>query len=82
MSETKQRRQFKGTAAPRIFFDRRVRPTGSTVSISLGKFIPSKWSYVRIELVDRSDDSVTLKISKLLETVTDACAAATNTASK
>ncbi len=74
----KQKRQFSGTAAPRLFFDRRVRPTGNTVSISLGKFVPLEWSYVRIELVDREADSVTIKISKLLVTETDACNSTVN----
>ena len=69
---TKLKRQFKRTAKPRLFFDRRVRQTGNTVSISLGKVIPKGWYYVRIELIDREADSVTIKLSRLLEMSTDA----------
>lgn len=82
MSKKKQKRQFVGTAKPRLFFDRRVRPTGSTLSISLGKFIPATWSYVRIELVDREDDAVTIRISKLLERPIDACGNTADTGSE
>lgn len=62
----KQKRQFKGTKAPRLFFDRTVRQTGNTKSLSLGKVIPLEWSYVRIEVIDREADSVTIKLTKLL----------------
>jgi hypothetical protein len=66
------KRQFKGTKAPRLFFDRTVRKTGNTKSLSLGKVIPASWSYVRIEIVDRDESSITVKITKLLETTQDA----------
>lgn len=65
-------RQFKGTSKTRLFFDRLVREQGNTRSLSLGKVIPDMWSYVRIEVIDREADSITLKISKLLETTPDA----------
>jgi hypothetical protein len=69
----KKTRQFKGTSIPRLFFDRRVRPTGHTTSISLGKIIPESWSYVRMEVIDREAESVTVKFTKLLETEIHAC---------
>lgn len=66
------KRQFKGTAKPRLFFDRLVRDTGNTRSLSLGKVIPEIWHYVRIEVIDRESDSVTVKITKLLEKMPNA----------
>lgn len=66
------KRQFKGTSKPRLFFDRLVRTTGCTKSLSLGKVLPKDWGYVRIEVIDREANSLTLKITKLLEATTDA----------
>ena len=66
------KRQFKGTAKPRLFFDRLVRETGNTRSLSLGKAIPQGWGYVRIEVIDRESDSVTVRITKLLERLPNA----------
>ena len=63
----KSKRLFKGTGSPRTFFDRRVRFTGGTKSVSLGKVLPESWSYIRIEIVDRDSDAVTVKFTKLLE---------------
>ena len=77
MSKQKQKRQFKGTKSPRLFFDRRVRATGNTRSISLGKLIPESWYYVRMEIIDREEDSITIKFSRLLETIPNACDTAT-----
>lgn len=65
-------RQFKGTGNPRTFFDRRVRMTGGTKSVSLGKILPDSWSYIRVEVVDRDSDAVTIKLTKLLEEYTNA----------
>ena len=72
------KRQFKGTSAPRLFFDRRVRETGGTISVSLGKILPHNWYYIRLEVIDRNDDSVTVKITKLLENKPYASDTATN----
>ena len=61
------KKQFKGTSAPRLFFDRRVRETGGTISVSLGKILPHNWYYIRLEVIDRGVNSVTVKFTKLLE---------------
>lgn len=60
-------KQFKGTSAPRLFFDRKIRKTGNTKSVSLGKILPQSWYYTRLEIVGREADSVTVKFTKLLE---------------
>ncbi len=62
-----KKRLFKGTAKPRFFFDRKIRDTGHTISISVGKLIPKDWLYVRLELVDADETSRTIKVTRLLE---------------
>ncbi len=76
------KRQFKGTKAPRLFFDRRVRTTGDTKSLSLGKVLPANWYYVRVEVTDRDANSITIKITRLLETQINASDNKTDTGDK
>jgi len=64
--------QFKGTSSPRLFFDRKIRTTGNTKSVSLGKVLPQSWYYTRLEIVDRDANSVTVKFTKLLENTPNA----------
>jgi len=59
-------RQFKGGAKPRTFFDRKVRKEGHTRSLSLSKVIPEDWGYVRIRILKQKDDSVEIRITKML----------------
>ena len=66
------KRQFKGTSKPRLFFDIKVRPTGGTRSVSLGRILPKRWYYIRAEVVDRERNSITVKFTKLLEMEADA----------
>jgi len=60
------KRQFKGGAEPRTFFDRKVRHQGYSRSVSLGKVIPKDWQYVRIHIVQISKWAIDLQIQKLL----------------
>ena len=75
-------KQFKGTSAPRLFFDRKIRKTGNTKSVSLGKILPQSWYYTRLEIVDRDANSVTVKFTKLLENVPNASDTTINKAGK
>lgn len=65
--QSKKQRQFKGTSKPRTFFDRFVRRVGGTAYIALGKLIPNDYYFVRTEVIDRDENSVTIKVTKLLE---------------
>ena len=82
MPTSPHKRQFKGTSKPRLFFDRVIRKTGNTVSVSLGKILPKSWYYARLEIVDRGADYITIKFTKLLENEPNASDTATNQASK
>lgn len=68
-----RKRQFKGTSKPRLFFDRKLRPAGNTRVVSLGKVLPEGWSYIRMEIVDRTENTVTVQFTKLLEAEPVAC---------
>jgi len=61
-----QKRQFKSGPKTRPFFDRKVRQEGGSRVLSLSKLIPKDWTYVRIRLVSRSTDFISLEILKLL----------------
>jgi len=60
------KRQFKGATKPRTFFDRKVRIEGYTRSLSLGKVIPKDWQYVRIRVINKTQDFIKLEILKLM----------------
>ncbi len=77
-SKDKQKRQFKGTSKPRLFFDRDVRQTGFTKSISLGKVIPDGWNRVRVQVIDRDEYAVVVKFSRLVEVNPNACDTSVN----
>ena len=66
MKPTRQR-QFKGTSKKREFYDRKVMLEGRTRALSLGRFIPRTWGIVRIEALKKTQKSVTLKITLLME---------------
>jgi hypothetical protein len=59
------KRQFHTALKRRTFFDRRVLTYGSSRTVSMSKFIPKDWKYVRISLVDKNPNSVTITITKL-----------------
>lgn len=81
-SKSSKQRQFKGTTKPRLFFDRKIRPSGNTKVVSLGKILPISWYFTRMEVVDRDANSVTVKFTKLLEMSQDASDTTANTGSE
>lgn len=75
------KRQFAGTSKPRVFFERKLRVEGHGKSLSVGKVIPKNWTYVRMEVIDRNCDTVTIKVTKLLEDKLDAQVTTTDSGS-
>jgi len=62
--ETK--RQFHTAAKRRSFFDRKVLTYGSSRTVSMSKVIPKDWTYVRVGIIDKNPNTVTLTITKLM----------------
>jgi len=63
---TTPKRQFKAGPKTRTFYDRKVRHEGYTQSLSLGKVIPKDWQYVRIRVVQKTANFISLEILKLM----------------
>lgn len=61
-----KKHKFRGTIQRREHYDRKVRKVGHTISISVGKFIPSDWGYVRITPLNRTPTSIEVLFEKLL----------------
>lgn len=65
----KQTRQFKGTRKKKTeYYDHKVIHSHTTRSLCLGKILPKDWSYVRVLVLSKGQDSITCKITKLLGT--------------
>jgi len=62
----KKTRQFRETARKREFYDRKVREVGYTRVISLGKIIPEDWAYVRMRILNQTDESIEVLFTKLM----------------
>lgn len=62
-----EKRQFKSSAKPYEFYDRKVIYTGSSRLLSLTKLIPKEWIYVRITPVNIEDDYICVVIHKLMD---------------
>ena len=77
-----RKRQFKTAVPRRTFFERKVLPYGSTRTVALGKIIPKHWRYVRINVIDTANNSVTIQIVKLLGDEPIACTPQTNKTSR
>jgi len=60
------KRQFHTAPKRRTFFDRKVLKYGASRTVSMSKFIPEDWQYVRISVVEKNPNTVTLTITKLL----------------
>jgi hypothetical protein len=60
------KRQFHTAAKRRSFFDRKVLTYGSSRTVSLSKVIPKDWTYVRIGIVYKDINAVTITITKLM----------------
>lgn len=58
-------KKFTGAYEPRSFFDRRVRIQGGSRVLSLGKFIPEDWSWVRVMKLEETPKSVILHFERL-----------------
>lgn len=82
MADKKHKRPFRGTSKPRTFFDRKVRNQGDTLSLSITKIIPNSWRLVRIKPLKTTKNSVTVKITKLLDDEMIAQATAPNQTSE
>ena len=50
-----------------IFYDRKVIRRGWGAQISVGKILPKRWRYVRLWLLEKTKDYVTIRIERLLE---------------
>jgi hypothetical protein len=74
--------QFVGTSKSHSFFDRRVHHLGKGRGISVTKFIPKEWEYVRIEAIKKNHDSVIIRITKLMDSDQLAQATQVNTGSE
>lgn len=61
-----KKHQFSGLNKPRLFYDRKVRTAGHTKVLSVGKLLPDDYYYVRCEVIDREENAITIKITKLL----------------
>jgi len=61
----KKPKQFRGTSKRKNFYDRKIRPQGFSVVVSLGKVLPSDWTWTRIHLLDRTDKTVTVMFERL-----------------
>jgi len=59
------KRQFKTRLPPHTFFDRKVTHLGQSRVISISKFVPKTWDFVRVSIIDRTSDGVTIKITRL-----------------
>jgi hypothetical protein len=61
-------RQFKGTSKPqKLSVTRNILFYGGSRLLSLSRFIPRDWSYVRITEIKKDVDVVELKIECLLK---------------
>jgi hypothetical protein len=49
----------------RKMYDIRVREVGHTKVLSLGRILPKGWKMVRITILDRTENSITLHVQKL-----------------
>jgi len=78
----KRRRKFSGTSRPRTFYDRKVLAHGYGRQLSLGRIIPKDWRYVRIQIISKTTNEITLKITKLLGAEINAPTKTTNKTSK
>ena len=62
----KRKRQFKGTGERRTFFDRKVRKVGYSRVLSMSKLIPEDWAWVRMRVLNKTNDAVEVLFTKLL----------------
>lgn len=58
-------KKFTGPYKRRDFFDRRVRMQGGSRVLSLGKFIPAEWAWVRVTKLMETPKSVELRFEQL-----------------
>lgn len=61
-----RKRQFKGTGERRTFFDRKVRKVGYSRVLSMSKIIPEDWAWIRMSILNKTDDAVEVLFTKLL----------------
>ena len=45
----------------------------------MGKILPIKWLYVRMSVVDRTDNTITIKLERLQVGVENACSSGNDT---
>ena len=63
---SKKKRQFKGTATPKTFYDRKVRKVGYSRVVSLSKIIPENWAWVRMQTLNQTDGAIEVLFTKLM----------------
>lgn len=64
--QTQASKQFHTAAKRRTFFDRKVLHYGQSRAISLGKVIPKEWQYVRVGIIDKTPNIITVTFTRLL----------------
>jgi len=65
LKKKSKRRQFKGTKSPPGVYTRHVTPHGYSRSITVGRIIPEGWRLVNVQVLERNENSITIKITKL-----------------
>lgn len=63
-----RKRQFKGGAKPRTYYDRKIRRSGFSRILAVTKLIPKSWEFIRIYTGPPVEDSLILYIEKLYGT--------------
>jgi len=61
----KNKKIFKGTSKPKTVYDRRVIKWGNSRVVALGRIIPSNWLFVRVRIIEKTENSITLKFDVL-----------------
>lgn len=72
------KKQFHITAERRTFFDRKVLHYGSSRTVAIGKIIPADWPYVRMTILAKKDNTITVQLDKLFMGVSHARDTKTN----
>lgn len=67
-----QQIKARGGRKARTFYDRRLRKSGNTRTIAVGKVLPHTWDFVRIRTLKEGDGYAIIKFSRLSVVETNA----------
>ena len=65
MGEKQERNRGNEVIKNKLYDYKKVRLEGGSVILTMGKNIPKEWKLVKIEVLDKDDSSVTLRIIKV-----------------